>query len=83
MRCGCQSHYRFEVDQPSERWRADVTHWHLADDTGVEILNILDDRSRLNSGGDTRSITHARSVTPPTPANDCAVAPATKAQGVR
>ena len=35
------------AEQPNERWQADTTHWHLADGTGVEILNILDDHSRL------------------------------------
>jgi transposase len=38
---------RFVADQPNELWQADVTHWQLADDTEVEILNILDDHSRL------------------------------------
>ena len=38
---------RFEADQPNERWQADATHWRLADGTDVEILNILDDHSRL------------------------------------
>ena len=38
---------RFEAQQPNELWQADVTHWHLADDTGVEILDIIDDHSRL------------------------------------
>ena len=33
---------------PNERWQADTTHWQLADGTGVEILNILDDHSRLD-----------------------------------
>lgn len=41
------SWHRFEADQPNERWQADTTHWHLADGTGVEILNLLDDHSRL------------------------------------
>jgi transposase InsO family protein len=39
---------RFCADMPNERWQADVTHWQLADGTGVEIHNILDDHSRLN-----------------------------------
>ena len=39
---------RFAAEQPNERWQADTTHWHLADGTGVEILNILDDHSRLD-----------------------------------
>ena len=38
---------RFAAEQPNELWQADVTHWHLADDTDVEILNIIDDHSRL------------------------------------
>jgi transposase InsO family protein len=41
------SWHRFEAEQPNERWQADTTHWRLADGTGVEILNILDDHSRL------------------------------------
>jgi transposase InsO family protein len=39
---------RFAAEQPNERWQADTTHWQLADGTGVEILNILDDHSRLD-----------------------------------
>jgi transposase InsO family protein len=38
---------RFCADQPNERWQADITHWRLADDTEVEILNIVDDHSRV------------------------------------
>jgi transposase InsO family protein len=41
------SYIRFAADQPNERWQADATHWQLADGTDVEILNILDDHSRL------------------------------------
>lgn len=39
---------RFQAEQPNERWQADTTHWRLADGTGVEILNIIDDHSRLD-----------------------------------
>src|SRR5262245_59565254 len=39
---------RFAAEQPNERWQADTTHWQLADGAGVEILNILDDHSRLD-----------------------------------
>jgi transposase InsO family protein len=39
---------RFAAEQPNERWQADTTHWQLADGTGVEILNIIDDHSRLD-----------------------------------
>lgn len=38
---------RFEAHLPNECWQADVTHWKLADGSDVEILDILDDHSRL------------------------------------
>jgi transposase InsO family protein len=38
---------RFCVELPNQCWQADVTHWHLAHGGGVEILNIIDDHSRL------------------------------------
>jgi transposase len=38
---------RFQADQPNECWQADTTHWALADGSDVEILNVLDDHSRL------------------------------------
>lgn len=38
---------RYTAEQPNERWQADTTHWQLADGTGVEILNLLDDHSRV------------------------------------
>ncbi len=41
------SWHRFTAEQPNQRWQADTTHWQLADGTGVEILNLLDDHSRL------------------------------------
>lgn len=40
------SYLRFEAAQPNEMWGTDTTHWQLADGTGVEILNVLDDHSR-------------------------------------
>jgi transposase InsO family protein len=48
------SYLRFEADQPNERWQLDTTHWALANGTDVEILNQLDDHSRLAVGSDTR-----------------------------
>lgn len=45
---------RFEADQPNERWQLDITHWALADGTEVEILNQIDDHSRLAVGSDAR-----------------------------
>jgi transposase InsO family protein len=41
---------RFEAALPNECWQSDVTHWRLADRTGVEIINIIDDHSRLCVG---------------------------------
>jgi transposase InsO family protein len=40
------SYRRFAADQPNECWQSDFTHWILADGSGVEILNWLDDHSR-------------------------------------
>src|SRR6516165_10579591 len=41
------SYIRFAAEQPNERWQSDFIHWHLADDTEVEIVSWLDDHSRL------------------------------------
>jgi len=44
------SFVRFEAALPNELWQADTTHWRLAygtDGTDVEILNLIDDHSRL------------------------------------
>ena len=38
---------RFEADLPNERWQSDVTHWRLAGGEEVEIINVIDDHSRL------------------------------------
>jgi transposase InsO family protein len=38
---------RFCAELPNEMWQADTTHWRLADGTDVEILNLIDDHSRL------------------------------------
>jgi transposase InsO family protein len=40
------SYIRFEADMPNECWQSDFTHYPLADGTGTEILNWLDDHSR-------------------------------------
>ena len=47
----------FCADQPNERWQADITHWRLAGGSEVEILNILDDHSRVWIAGVARRIT--------------------------
>jgi len=36
------SFIRFEAEMPNERWQADITHWHLADGTDIEVLNIIE-----------------------------------------
>jgi transposase InsO family protein len=41
------SYRRFTAAQPNECWQSDFTHWTLADGSDVEILNWLDDHSRL------------------------------------
>jgi transposase InsO family protein len=38
---------RFCAELPNECWQADTTHWGLADFSDVEILNVVDDHSRL------------------------------------
>ncbi len=38
---------RFEAELPNEMWQADVTHWRLAGGKDAEILNMIDDHSRL------------------------------------
>jgi len=48
---------RFCAEQPNERWQADLTHWQLADGSGVEILNILDDHSRVCIASVARRVT--------------------------
>ena len=53
---------RFEACQPNQRWQADITHWQLADGTGVEILNIEDDHSRLDLASDARPTTSGQDV---------------------
>ena len=52
----------FCADQPNERWQADVTHWTLANGTEVEILNLIDDHSRLCLSSDTRRTTRGPDV---------------------
>jgi transposase InsO family protein len=41
------SYVRFEADLPNECWQADMTHWQLSDGTEVEIINFIDDFSRM------------------------------------
>src|ERR1700730_1256624 len=41
------SFIRFEAKLPNQTWQIDSTPWLLADGSPVEILNLLDDHSRL------------------------------------
>jgi transposase InsO family protein len=43
---------RFEAELPNELWQADVTAWALADGEVVEIIDVIDDHSRLHLGCD-------------------------------
>jgi transposase InsO family protein len=53
---------RFEADLPNEVWQADITHWPLAGGADAEILNIIDDHSRLLAGSTARRIFKAGDV---------------------
>jgi transposase InsO family protein len=41
------SYVRFVADLPNQCWQADVTHVALSDGSTLEVLNIIDDHSRL------------------------------------
>lgn len=56
------SYLRFAAEQPNERWQLDITHWALADGAEVEILNLLDDHSRLCLGSDALRVFKAADV---------------------
>jgi transposase InsO family protein len=43
---------RFEAQLPNECWQADVTAWALKDGEVVEIIDMIDDHSRLHLGCD-------------------------------
>jgi transposase InsO family protein len=56
------SYVRFAADLPNECWQGDMTHWHLGDGTEVEILNFIDDHSRLIVVADARPVTKGLDV---------------------
>ncbi|MGH9012171.1 MAG: DDE-type integrase/transposase/recombinase [Acidimicrobiia bacterium] len=56
------SYQRFNAELPNERWQMDVTHVTLADGTEVEILNVIDDHSRLCVASVARRVTKAINV---------------------
>jgi transposase InsO family protein len=56
------SWHRFQAELPNELWQADITHWALADGREVEILDIIDDHSRLLVGATARAVFKAGTV---------------------
>ena len=53
---------RFEASLPNECWQSDVTHWRLKDNTEVEVVNFIDDYSRLVVASKVVRITTAPAV---------------------
>jgi transposase InsO family protein len=56
------SYTRFEADQPNERWQLDITHWQLAGGAAAEVLNIIDDHSRMLTASAARTTFKAADV---------------------
>ena len=56
------SYIRFEASLPNETWQSDVTFTELADGTKVEILNFIDDFSRVCVASKVLAITRAPDV---------------------
>ena len=53
---------RFQAALPNETWQSDMTHWHLDDTTGVEIITWLDDHSRMIMHISAHHVVTARTV---------------------
>jgi transposase InsO family protein len=53
---------RFEAALPNECWQADVTHWTLKNGRAVEILDFIDDHSRLIVAAKVFSVTKVGDV---------------------
>ena len=56
------SFIRFEAELPNECWQMDLTHVELADRTVVEVLNAVDDHSRLCIASQARAVFRAPEV---------------------
>jgi len=56
------SYVRFVAELPNECWQQDVTHVALANGKEVEVLNVIDDHSRLCVAAKVRSVTKAVDV---------------------
>jgi transposase InsO family protein len=53
---------RFEAALPNECWQGDMTHWRLKDGSDVEILDFIDDHSRLIVAARVFRVTKAQDV---------------------
>lgn len=53
---------RFQAELPNELWQTDITHWQLAGGEHAEILNVIDDHSRLFVASEAFSTVKARDV---------------------
>jgi transposase InsO family protein len=53
---------RFAAELPNELWQADITHWPLADGSETEILNMVDDHSRLLAASTARRVFKAGDI---------------------
>lgn len=56
------SYLRFEAALPNECWQMDMTHYELLTGVGVEILNVIDDHSRLCLASKAFTVTTAADV---------------------
>jgi transposase InsO family protein len=56
------SKLRFEADLPNQMWQVDVTAWALSGGEVVEIIDVIDDHSRLHLGCDAYSRVKAADV---------------------
>jgi transposase InsO family protein len=53
---------RFQAELPNEMWQTDITHWQLPGGQHTEILNMIDDHSRLFLASRAFSTVKARDV---------------------
>lgn len=56
------SFIRFCAALPNECWQSDMTHWALGDESSVEIVNFIDDHSRLCVASVALRVTRATDV---------------------
>jgi transposase InsO family protein len=56
------SFIRFQAALANECWQSDMTHWALRGERGVEIVNVIDDHSRMCVGAVALRVTKALDV---------------------